>query len=706
VVPSRCPISMYSLIPFTNLLSHPSITPLAADLRLHDFADEFHKLKIDAVERLPTIDAAIEEGHRRVLVVGDVFKKHVTRMTNNRFICSSIDLKKVIWSKSRDEYYKGKFKGEIKVEDIIEIRKGANSKEFKIPMFASTTKRQELDATSFSIVTSSRTLDLEASDKETCIEFYRAFKWLLKAHNTLVAQKKLDLEIEKRSVEKYEFSENEKVGSPRPSESSAISVDHVNIKKVSFISDEGAEVGKDNASEGSAKDDLSVDLEPVKGLNEADLKSHNSMHRLSPSDKMLMGQLHSDKLLMSQISSAQNRKTVNWSGPVAKTTILKKQLDMITSGLNRLNDEMKAALQLINPDDAVIDYVKSSSTQINMSEYLPAAAYANLEKTTKLLISSAISAATSFEATTENLHAKDPSHMNDMEVFKCLISEIRERRAEDTRAMELTEALHNKEAEIKALRHYISEGGSGVCAICSHKVTVGTADEMRLRSLNDSELQKIAGEPSPAVKVEIGLIQGSLPTSPIAVEVVESSTSESKSSVMTSEISNRNYGLDLNKGEVLPVLSKLTFGSLAWTALTYLYEGGDVVVSDSKVKEGGLVKQKMKLNVMASGVGGLEECSANFKADNIIYAVLSAITDGRPSAIFITWIGPKIGGMQRAKVAFHESKILDFVRDNISAPIVLRPTCFEEVSKVALEKSIMFSCRKLGISQAWVCGSS
>ena len=58
------------------------------------------------------------EDYRRLLIVGDMFKKHNSKMTHDRFICSSIDLKKIIWSKSRADYFTGKYKGEMRVGTI------------------------------------------------------------------------------------------------------------------------------------------------------------------------------------------------------------------------------------------------------------------------------------------------------------------------------------------------------------------------------------------------------------------------------------------------------------------------------------------------------------------------------------------------------------------------------------------------------------
>ena len=79
-------------------------------------------ITLQAVDRLPGHDVNNVEEHRRLLIVGDTFVKHNLGRTHNRFICCSIDLKRIIWSKSRDDYFKGKFKGELNVDDITEVR--------------------------------------------------------------------------------------------------------------------------------------------------------------------------------------------------------------------------------------------------------------------------------------------------------------------------------------------------------------------------------------------------------------------------------------------------------------------------------------------------------------------------------------------------------------------------------------------------------
>jgi len=79
----------------------------------------------------------------------------------------------------------------------------------------------------------------------------------------------------------------------------------------------------------------------------------------------------------------------------------------------------------------------------------------------------------------------------------------------------------------------------------------------------------------------------------------------------------------------------------------------------------GLEGKSNKVELVGSGTGGLAELVACFAEDRVIWGLLRAIgadvqanvTSNREKFVFITWIGPKVGVMQRAKVGMQTRSI-------------------------------------------------
>jgi hypothetical protein len=80
----------------------------------------------------------------------------------------------------------------------------------------------------------------------------------------------------------------------------------------------------------------------------------------------------------------------------------------------------------------------------------------------------------------------------------------------------------------------------------------------------------------------------------------------------------------------------------------------------------GLEGKTNKVQLVGSGEGGLAELTAVLAEDRVIWALLRAVgadvqanvTSNREKFVYICWIGPKVGVMQRAKVGMQSRGIL------------------------------------------------
>jgi hypothetical protein len=68
-----------------------------------------------------------------------------------------------------------------------------------------------------------------------------------------------------------------------------------------------------------------------------------------------------------------------------------------------------------------------------------------------------------------------------------------------------------------------------------------------------------------------------------------------------------------------------------------------------------------RVGVKISGSGGINELKKNLPADQPVYALLRVAAPGTTSVkfVFITWIGPKVGALKKARVSTHSVAVGD-----------------------------------------------
>jgi hypothetical protein len=92
----------------------------------------------------------------------------------------------------------------------------------------------------------------------------------------------------------------------------------------------------------------------------------------------------------------------------------------------------------------------------------------------------------------------------------------------------------------------------------------------------------------------------------------------------------------------------------------------------------GLVGKTNKLEVVGTGTGGLADLAAALAEDRVIFCLLRVIgadvqanvTSNREKFVYISWIGGKVGVMQRAKVGM-QSKLVQQFFVGVSLAVVM-----------------------------------
>jgi hypothetical protein len=123
-------------------------------------------------------------------------------------------------------------------------------------------------------------------------------------------------------------------------------------------------------------------------------------------------------------------------------------------------------------------------------------------------------------------------------------------------------------------------------------------------------------------------------------------------------------------------------------------------VKDMKASENylslGLVGKSNKAEVVGTGTGGLNELAATFAEDRVCFALLRVIaadvqenvTSNREKYVYISWIGPKVGVMQRAKVGM-QSKVVQNFFTGISLAVVVDASTAGDITMEAIAKRLL-----------------
>lgn len=76
---------------------------------------------------------------------------------------------------------------------------------------------------------------------------------------------------------------------------------------------------------------------------------------------------------------------------------------------------------------------------------------------------------------------------------------------------------------------------------------------------------------------------------------------------------------------------------------------------------------KKTLKISSSGTGGIEELRSKFDPDEVMFAILKVdaldvkknVTSRRTKFIFLTWIGPNVSVLKKARVSIQSSDVKD-----------------------------------------------
>lgn len=102
-----------------------------------------------------------------IYIKGDTFNKHRHNNAQRRYVCCSQDLTKLIWAKSKTAYFGTHIKGSIPIADIVDILPMCDSKHLSSDDPTSEEKNGVFRLQRcFSVITPSRTVDLEANSME------------------------------------------------------------------------------------------------------------------------------------------------------------------------------------------------------------------------------------------------------------------------------------------------------------------------------------------------------------------------------------------------------------------------------------------------------------------------------------------------------------------------------------------------------------
>lgn len=110
----------------------------------------------------------------------------------------------------------------------------------------------------------------------------------------------------------------------------------------------------------------------------------------------------------------------------------------------------------------------------------------------------------------------------------------------------------------------------------------------------------------------------------------------------------------------------------------------------------GLVGKTNKLELTGTGEGGLSEMTGVLADDRVIFCLLRVIgadvqanvTSNREKFTFISWIGPKVGVMQRAKVGM-QSKAVQAYFVGVSLVINVDASSHEDLALETLAKRLL-----------------
>jgi len=110
----------------------------------------------------------------------------------------------------------------------------------------------------------------------------------------------------------------------------------------------------------------------------------------------------------------------------------------------------------------------------------------------------------------------------------------------------------------------------------------------------------------------------------------------------------------------------------------------------------GIVGKSNKLEVKATGEEGLSSLAASLTDDGVAFALLRVIgadvqanvTSNREKWVYISWIGTKVGVMQRAKVGM-QSKAAQAYFTGVSLAVVLDANTQEDLQLEGLAKRLL-----------------
>jgi hypothetical protein len=102
----------------------------------------------------------------------------------------------------------------------------------------------------------------------------------------------------------------------------------------------------------------------------------------------------------------------------------------------------------------------------------------------------------------------------------------------------------------------------------------------------------------------------------------------------------------------------------AWCSATYAAGGGDRIVLHAK------------------GEGGFAGLVSSFENDSVVYCGLRIRVDGLTKFVFVTWLGPDVSGMRRARVSMHLNALGNFFEGTVAQ--VLAPLCSPALAQHAL----------------------
>jgi len=110
----------------------------------------------------------------------------------------------------------------------------------------------------------------------------------------------------------------------------------------------------------------------------------------------------------------------------------------------------------------------------------------------------------------------------------------------------------------------------------------------------------------------------------------------------------------------------------------------------------GLVGKTNKLELVGTGEGGLSELTSHLADDRVIFALLRVIgadvqanvTSNREKFTYISWIGTKVGVMQRAKVGM-QSKAVQIYFAGVSLAISVDASTHADLELETLAKKLL-----------------